>query len=286
MNRCTFVLIGVILFISQTQAQNIQSNDWSQSKTLIEQNISNQNYNTAIELLEKSIEQSLEDDQLSEAYLLYTKIALKTGRYEVADFYLNKLKPLASSTNNQELKVRALLTQLSYDFRTEETNTLLMKLKSLRAQNDFKNDPSFQPGITEIIILCNLKLGEYDSSLVYLNENIKQYKTLKNLENYSNALQNKAFCLVELNQSDSVLTMLNKSIQIARSEGLLELQLEGLFMMGKYYLQFGPKEAALMHLDAARVLTQQGEKSSLESRAFLAQYYYIRWQKTVFIRMK
>lgn len=267
-----FLVIGICsVAVSQEKAT---SGNWGESKIHIEQEIRLQHYRQAIVLLDSALSGSLEDRELAEAFLLYSRVATKTGKYEVANFYIQKMEALTSTKELADLRNEAELIRLRLEFHTTDAEKFTAKVRALKKKHEFNADRSFYTGIRSMLSLCYLKALDFDSALIEINAILQFYRVNNKLESYSNALQNKAFCLIELDKPDSILFILNKSVQIARTEGNMELQIEGLFLIGKYYLVFGPQEVALMHLDAARILTQEQGENNLESRFFLTQYYF------------
>ena len=269
----SIVLIIGICYGALSQ-NNILTSDWDQSKNRIEQEFRLQHYRRAIDFLDSALSKTLSNRQQAEAFILYSKVAIKTGKYEVANFYIQKLESLLKDNALKDLQNQASINRLQLDFRITDTKEFIKTVRQLKRENELNEDQNFYSEIRSILALCHLQTAMYDSALMETNQILEYYKNNNDWESYSNALQNKAFCLIELKRPDSILNILNKSIQLARTEGNLELQIEGMFLMGKYYLVFGPQEVALMHLDAARLLTLEQGENNLESRFFLTQYYY------------
>lgn len=274
MNTKTACLLTLLFVAAIGHAQqDVRQDVWAETKRTIEKALNNQDYERALSLIRRTIETSKLPEEQAEAYIFYAQIATKSGDYDATDFYLQKAENVLEEAPSVSLTNQIELAKLQLQFVSGYPQEVVNKGKEILKKENTARDSLFHLLLNDLIGLGLTELDKNEEALSYFNRAIKGFERLQWKSKWSNSLQNKAFAFIDMGRTDSIEFLLSRSIRLAKEDENLELEIEGIQLIGKYYLSLGQHEAALAHLDIAGKRLSGRAPHLLETRQMLAQFH-------------
>lgn len=205
-------------------------------------------------------------------YLSFVELNIKIADYEVCENYLQKTESLITAEKFKSHLLEVSILKVEIKLLQAEFNEALLIAKQNFSKVRFAEDTNQVIKTLSQIAIAHLHNHQYDSSLIYWNHLIFFGSETQPSKSLAEALQYKAFILIKLDRTDSVLTILNNSMIYAKQLDNLQLELEGLITLGHYYLEEGSLNESLKYLDLAHQLSKG--KGLIHSNQSIASLYH------------
>lgn len=205
-------------------------------------------------------------------YLNFVALNNKVADYEISEKFLQKVEELstAEELSNYLLEVSFLRTEMLL-LQAEFKEALLIAHKNYSNLRTIGDTGQLIKVLSQIAN-SYLYVNHYDSSLLYWNHLISVGREVVPSRSLTEALQYKAFVLIKLDRMDSVLSILNSSIRYAKLLNDLELEVEGYFSLGHFYLEAGNLDESLKYLNLSNQLS--AGKGLIHSDQSIASLYH------------
>jgi len=270
---CVFALL--LLNAKIAQSQSASGDNLASKQHLAEKQLKNGQLLLALDLSEEIIgeaEATNDTDVIIRAYLTYARINLRVADYEATSLYLDKAENLMPTSNNTDYSSQIGLIETSMKIQQGLVDEALLAAHRDYSKSLTIGDTTLTIKLLNQIGACHIKNKDYDSALFYMDESIAIETAAKNYQGLSNTLQNKAYILLNIGRLDSVLAYLNSSIAYAKQLDNIELETEGLFLLGKYFIERDDLTKARHYLDSAFELIKGA--GLLETEMYVTQLYY------------
>ena len=278
MQRTALLISCCFLFVSSLKAQteNQILSEIEIKEKLAAQYLEEGRIVDAIELTKENVvlvEKYNDIEQKIKAYIHFAKANLKAASYVVSEEYLTKAQALCTgpATEAYQLEIEYLRanTKLQLGEIEEALKTLLLLHSIILNSNGQQKD------LIEIksnISVCYILQNEFDSALFYNDQIIALQEGTNNFSSLSNALQNKAYILMETNRLDSVISLINYSMSIAQKINSIELESEAYFLLAHYYYKTNNLDESLKYLRISEKLIKG--KGLLETEELIFHLYF------------
>lgn len=271
--RLLHSLILLILFATQPCiGQKKNSENFSTALDKANELIGEEDFEPAIDILNELATQNLSPAQAVDVYSSLVEVAIKVADYTTAEFYLEEAYEQLPKVADGRLKMKMAYVDLYLLMNVGGGEVINRGLKLLRTLQPGA-DSTYWFNIHSMIGLGYLDRRKPDSTIYHFNIAIAGYEKLNNRKLLADALQNKGYAMLLLGEVDAAFAAFEKSVELARQVHNLELEIEGIMLLGKAYLTVGDFNTARQFLDSASRLVDPNQASLIDTKMFLAGFY-------------